>query len=248
MARRFARRWIDRIPNISRLLQAFLVGVVYWIVFSVGLMIVLSALGVDITPLFALIGGGSFVAAFALQDTLGNLASGLMIMIYRPFDEGDYVDLGGVAGTVKAVSIVATTVVTPDNQVIVIPNKNVWGNIITNVTASDTRRVDLVFGISYDDSIPDAIRVLEETVAAHPLVLKEPEPTVRVNELADSSVNLICRPWVKTSDYWSVYWDLTHQVKDRFDDVGISIPYPQQDIHVKNSMAEKSAFTSKSSS
>ena len=248
IARRFARRWIDRIPSISKLLQAFLVGVVYWIVFAVGLMIVLSALGVDITPLFALIGGGSFVAAFALQDTLGNLASGLMIMIYRPFDEGDYVDVGGGAGTVKAVSIVATTVVTPDNQVIVIPNKNVWGNIITNVTASDTRRVDLVFGISYDDSIPDAIRVLEETVAAHPLVLKDPEPTVRVNELADSSVNLICRPWVKTSDYWSVYWDLTHQVKDRFDDVGISIPYPQHDVHVKNSPADEGKLFSKSTS
>jgi small conductance mechanosensitive channel len=248
IARRFARRWIDRIPNISKLLQAFLVGVVYWIVFAVGLMIVLSALGVDITPLFALIGGGSFVAAFALQDTLGNLASGLMIMIYRPFDEGDYVDVGGVAGTVKAVSIVATTVVTPDNQVIVIPNKNVWGNIITNVTASDTRRVDLVFGISYDDSIPDAIRVLEETVGAHPLVMKDPEPTIRVNELADSSVNLICRPWVKTSDYWSVYWDLMHQVKERFDDVGISIPYPQQDVHVKNSTAATSELTTPSRS
>ena len=248
IARRFARRWIDQIPNISKLLQAFLVGVVYWLVFSVGLMIVLSALGVDITPLFALIGGGSFVAAFALQDTLGNLASGLMIMIYRPFDEGDYVDVGGVAGTVKTVSIVATTVTTPDNQVIVIPNKNVWGNIITNVTASDTRRVDLVFGISYDDSIPDAIHVLEETVAAHPLVLKDPEPTIRVNELADSSVNLICRPWVKTSDYWSVYWDLMHQVKARFDDVGISIPYPQQDIHVKNAPTEQSHLASLPSS
>ena len=248
IAGRSSRLWINRIPNISKLLQAFLVGVVYWIVFSVGLMIVLSALGVDITPLFALIGGGSFVAAFALQDTLGNLASGLMIMIYRPFDEGDYVDVGGVSGTVKTVSIVATTVTTPDNQVIVIPNKNVWGNIITNVTASDTRRVDLVFGISYDDSIPDAIRVLEETVGAHPLVMKDPEPTIRVNELADSSVNLICRPWVKTSDYWNVYWDLMHQVKDRFDDVGISIPYPQQDVHVKNSTAANSELTSPSRS
>jgi small conductance mechanosensitive channel len=248
IARRFARGWINQIPNISKLLQAFLVGVVYWIVFSVGLMIVLSALGVDITPLFALIGGGSFVAAFALQDTLGNLASGLMIMIYRPFDEGDYVDVGGVAGTVKTVSIVATTVTTPDNQVIVIPNKNVWGNIITNVTASDTRRVDLVFGISYDDSIPDAIRVLEETVAAHPLVLHDPEPTIRVNELADSSVNLICRPWVQTSDYWSVYWDLMHRVKERFDDVGISIPYPQQDVHVKNAPIDKNPLGSPSSS
>jgi small conductance mechanosensitive channel len=248
IAGRSSRLWINRIPNISKLLQAFLVSVVYWIVFAVGLMIVLSALGVDITPLFALIGGGSFVAAFALQDTLGNLASGLMIMIYRPFDEGDYVDVGGVSGTVKTVSIVATTVTTPDNQVIVIPNKNVWGNIITNVTASDTRRVDLVFGISYDDSIPDAIRVLEETVGAHPLVMKDPEPTVRVNELADSSVNLICRPWVKTSDYWSVYWDLMHQVKERFDDVGISIPYPQQDVHVKDTTTANSELTSLSRS
>lgn len=246
--RRFARSWIGHVPHISKLLQAFLVGLIYWITLAIGLMIVLSALGVDVTPLFALIGGASFIAAFALQDTLGNLASGLMIMINRPFDEGDYVDVGGVAGTVKSVNIVATTVATPDNQLIVIPNKNVWGNVITNVTASDTRRVDLVFGISYDDSIPDAIRVLEETVAAHPLVLHEPEPTIRVNELADSSVNVICRPWVKTSDYWNVYWDLMHQVKDRFDDVGISIPYPQQDIHVKNTPVETTPLGSVSSS
>ncbi|NIQ95011.1 MAG: mechanosensitive ion channel family protein, partial [Desulfuromonadales bacterium] len=167
-------------PNLSSLLQAFIVGIIYWIVLAVGLMIVLSALGVDITPLFALIGGASIIAAFAMQDTLSNLASGLLIMIYRPFDEGDYVDTGGVNGTVKSVNIVATTVVTPDNKVIVIPNKNVWGNIITNVTASDTRRVDLVFGISYDDSIPQAVKILEEAVQAHPLVLKEPEPTIRV--------------------------------------------------------------------
>jgi small conductance mechanosensitive channel len=231
LVRRLVRRWIVHVPNISNLLQAFIIGLVYWLVLAFGLMLVLSALGVDITPLFALIGGASIILAFAMQDTLSNLASGLMIMIYRPFDEGDYVDVGGVAGTVKTTNIVATTVTTPDNQVIVIPNKNVWGNIITNVTASNTRRVDLVFGISYDDSIPEAVRVLEETVAAHPLVLKDPEPTIRVSELADSSVNLICRPWVKTEDYWSVFWDLTRQVKERFDAAGISIPYPQRDVH-----------------
>jgi len=219
------------VPKISTLLQSFIVGIVYWVVLAVGLMLVLAALGVNITPLFAVIGGASIIAAFAMQDTLSNLASGLLIMIYRPFDKGDYVDTGGVSGTVKSVNIVATTVVTPDNKVIVIPNKNVWGNIITNVTASDTRRVDLVFGISYDDPIPEAIRAMEETVEAHPLVLKEPAPTIRVNELADSSVNFICRPWVKTEDYWTVYWDLMRQVKERFDAVGISIPYPQQDVH-----------------
>ena len=237
LVRGFVRRWIEHVPNISDLLQAFVVGIVYWLVLAFGLMVVLSALGVDITPLFALFGGASIIAAFAMQDTLSNLASGLMIMIYRPFDVGDYVDVGGVAGTVKSTTIVATTVTTPDNQVIVIPNKNVWGNIITNVTASDTRRVDLVFGISYDDSIPEAFRVLEDAIEAQPLVLKDPKPTIEVNELADSSVNLICRPWVKTSDYWTVYWDLMRSVKERFDAAGISIPYPQQEVHFIGSSA-----------
>ncbi|MCB9968077.1 MAG: mechanosensitive ion channel [Geminicoccaceae bacterium] len=237
IVRRVVGRYIGRIPNLSKLLQAFLIAVIYWLVLAIGIMVVLSALGVDVSPVFALIGGASFIMAFAFQDTLGNLASGLMIMINKPFDQGDYVDVGGVAGTVKSVSIVATTVTTPDNQLIVIPNKNVWGNVITNVTASATRRVDLVFGISYDDSIPDAIRVMHEAVRQHPLVLAEPAPVIRVNELADSSVNFICRPWTKTGDYWTVYWDLTQRIKESFDAAGISIPYPQQDVHVKASAA-----------
>jgi small conductance mechanosensitive channel len=227
------RRWIGRVSSVSRLLQSFLVGAVYWLVLTVGLLLALAALGVNVTPLFAMIGGASFILAFAFQDTLGNLASGLMIMVNRPFDEGDYVVVGGTGGTVRSVSIVATTVTTPDNQVIVIPNKSVWGNVITNVTASDTRRVDLVFGISYDDSIPDALRVIEETVKAHPLVLDDPEPVIRVHELAASSVNFVCRPWTKTSDYWAVYWDLTHRMKEAFDAASITIPYPQQDVHLR---------------
>jgi small conductance mechanosensitive channel len=230
--RALVRRSLDRAANISELLKSFLVRAVYWLVLSLGLLFALAALGVNVTPLFAMIGGASFILAFAFQDTLGNLASGLMIMINRPFDEGDYVMVGGSGGTVRSVSIVATTVTTPDNQVIVIPNKNVWGNIITNVTASETRRVDLVFGISYDDSIPDALRIIEETVKAHPLVLADPEPVIRVHELADSSVNFICRPWAKTTDYWTVYWDITRNMKEAFDAASISIPYPQQDIHV----------------
>jgi small conductance mechanosensitive channel len=230
--RGLVRRWIGRVPNISKLLQSFLVGAIYWLVLTAGLLFVLAALGVNVTPLFAMIGGASFILAFAFQDTLGNLASGLMIMINRPFDEGDYVVVGGTGGTVRSVSIVATTVTTPDNQVIVIPNKSVWGNVIANVTASDTRRVDLVFGISYDDSIPDALRVIEETVKAHPLVLADPEPVIRVHELAASSVNFVCRPWTKTSDYWTVYWDLTHRMKEAFDTASITIPYPQQDVHI----------------
>ncbi|MGB5467734.1 MAG: mechanosensitive ion channel domain-containing protein [Sedimenticolaceae bacterium] len=232
--RRMVRKYIVRVPNLSKLLQVFLVGLVYWIVLAFGLMIVLSGLGVDISPVFALVGGASFILAFAFQDTLGNLASGLMIMVNRPFDEGDYVDIGGVAGTVKSVSIVATTVTTPDNQVIVIPNKNVWGNVITNVTTSETRRVDLTFGIGYDDDIETAQRVLEEVVSAHPLVLKDPAPVIRVGALGASSVDFIVRPWTKTVDYWTVYWDLTRQVKESFDAAGVSIPYPQQDLHIKD--------------
>ena len=231
--RAILRRRMGRIQSLSKLLQSFLVGTAYWLVLAVGLLLALALLGVNVTPLFAMIGGVSFILAFALQDTLGNLASGLMIMFNSPFDEGDYVLIGGQSGTVKSVSIRATTITTPDNQVIVIPNKSVWGNVITNVTASDTRRVDLVFGISYDDSIPDAMRVIEETVKAHPLVLADPEPVVRVHELAASSVNFICRPWTKTSDYWTVYWDLTHSMKENLEAASIRIPYPQQDVHIR---------------
>lgn len=233
-ARGLSRRWFARIPNLSKLLRSFLVGVVYWLVVIIGLLMVLALLGVNVTPLFAMIGGASFILAFAFQDTLGNLASGLMIMINRPFDEGDYVLVGGVGGTVQTVSIVATTVNTGDNQVIVIPNKNVWGNVITNVNASETRRVDLVFGISYDDSIEDATEVITRTVQSHPMVLQSPEPTIRVHELGASSVNFICRPWVQTADYWIVYWDLTHGMKEAFASAGISLPYPQQDVHIRS--------------
>jgi small conductance mechanosensitive channel len=205
---------------------------------------------VNITPLFALVGGASFIIAFAMQETLSNLASGLMIMINRPFDEGDFVQVAGLGGTVKHVSIVSTTVTTPDNQVIVIPNSKVWGDVITNVTASDTRRVDLVFGIGYSDSIEQAQKVLEEVVAQHPLILKEPAPVIRVSELADSSVNFIVRPWTKTSDYWSVYWDLQRAVKEAFDANDISIPFPQTDMHLhvidKDSAAGPAVLTAQS--
>ncbi|MEM6637899.1 MAG: mechanosensitive ion channel family protein [Pseudomonadota bacterium] len=233
IVRGYFRRVIGRIPNLSKLLQSFLLVVVYWITIAIGLMIVLSALGVDITPLFALIGGASFIIAFAMQDTLSNLAAGLMIMINRPFDEGDFVGVAGTSGTVNSVSIVSTTVVTPDNKVIVIPNSKVWGDIITNSSASETRRVDLIFGIGYGDSIEQAHAVLAKVVGDHPMVLADPATNIQVSELADSSVNFIVRPWVMTEDYWTVYWDLMRDVKLAFDEAGISIPFPQTDMHVK---------------
>ena len=250
VVRSWARRLFARITTLSRLLQGFLVMAVYWLTIAFGLMIVLAALGVNITPLFALVGGASFIIAFAMQETLSNLAAGLMIMINRPFDEGDFVQVAGLGGTVKHVSIVSTTIATPDNQVIVIPNSKVWGDVITNVTASDTRRVDLVFGIGYSDSIEQAQKVLEEVISGHPLILQEPAPVIRVSELADSSVNFIVRPWTKTSDYWGVYWDLQRAVKEAFDANGISIPFPQTDMHLhvidKDKAAGPSVLTAQS--
>lgn len=233
IVRAWARRILGRVPDLSKLLQAFLAMIAYWLVIAVGLMIVLSALGVNITPVFALVGGASFIAAFAMQDTLGNLAAGLMIMINRPFDQGDYVTVAGVGGTVKKVSVVSTKVTTPDNQVIVIPNSKVWGDVIINTTASETRRVDMLFGIGYEDSIELAQETLEQVISAHPKVLKDPAPVIRVNELGESSVNFVARPWVRAEDYWDVYWDLTRQVKEAFDARGLTIPFPQTEMRIK---------------
>lgn len=230
--RGLVNRGLRRATQLSQLLKEFLLKTVFWLTFAVGFMIVLGMFGVNITPLFAVLGGASFIIAFAMQETLGNLASGLMIMINKPFDVGDLVDTNGILGTVEAVSIVSTTVRTFDNQVIILPNSSVWGSVITNVTVSPTRRVDLVFGIGYGDDMDKATAILERLVSEHELILDDPKPNIRVHELGDSSVNFIVRPWTKTEDYWTVYWDLTRSVKAAFDAEGVSIPFPQRDVHV----------------
>ncbi len=230
--RGLVNRGLRRASNLSQLLKDFLLKTVFWLTFAVGFMIVLGMFGVNITPLFAVLGGASFIVAFAMQETLGNLAAGLMIMLNKPFDVGDLIDTNGVLGEVEAVSIVSTKVRTFDNQLIIVPNSSVWGSVITNVTVSPTRRVDLVFGIGYGDDIDKATAILERLVSEHELVLDDPAPNIRVHELADSSVNFIVRPWTKTEDYWTVYWDLTKAVKQAFDAEGVSIPFPQRDVHL----------------
>ena len=217
----------------SDLLSRFIKKWVFRVVLCMGFLVGLSMLGVNVGALMALMGGGAFIIGFALQDTLSNFAAGLMLLIYRPFDEGDFVDVGGVSGKVDHVSIVRTSIRTPDNKVVLIPNKTVWGDTITNATASNERRVDLVFGISYDDDISKAEKILSRILENHELILKNPAPQISVNELADSAVNLVCRPWTKTANYWTVYWDLMREVKLEFDREGISFPYPQQDIYVR---------------
>ncbi len=218
----------------SQLLRKFMVVSVRRITIIVGLLLGLAALEVNVTPMVAVIGAAGFVIAFALQNTLSNFASGLMIMFYKPFDIGDFVETSQVAGEVRSMTLVTTNVMTPDNKLMVVPNNDLWGKVITNVTHSSERRIDLVFGISYSDDIEQAERVLAEVLAAHPQVLKQPEPVIRVTELADSSVNLVCRPWVKTEDYWTVHGELMRTVKERFDAEGLSIPFPQRDVHVHN--------------
>jgi small conductance mechanosensitive channel len=218
--------------SLSALLKDFIVNTVQKVVFLLGLIIALSMLEVNIGPLLAGLGVIGFVVGFALQNTLSNFAAGFMILLYRPYDIGDYVTAGGVSGTVDSMNLVSTTIKTPDNQSEIVPNGQIWGGTITNVTGNETRRIDFVFGIGYDDDIAKAQKVLEEIVASNQKVLQNPVPVIQVHELADSSVNFVCRPWVNTGDYWTVYWEITRAVKERFDAEGIGIPYPQQDVHV----------------
>jgi small conductance mechanosensitive channel len=227
--------------RLSSLIRDFVATSVRRIVLIIGVVVAIGALGVKVGPVLAVIGAAGFVVAFALQDALGNLASGIMILVYRPFDVGDAVDVGGVSGKVHSMNLVSTTIRTFDNKVVVVPNNKIWGDVITNITGSSQRRVDMIFGIAYDADIAQAQAIQERILEAHPLVLKDPEPVVKVHELADSSVNFVCRPWTKTDDYWTVYWDVTRAVKEQFDEADISIPFPQRDVHVHQVAAPATA-------
>ncbi|MCB9896643.1 MAG: mechanosensitive ion channel family protein [Planctomycetes bacterium] len=218
--------------KMSDLLRTFFVNTVRKVVFLLGLLFALKAISVDLTPILTGIGVLGFVVGFAMQDTLSNFAAGIMVLMYRPYDIGDVVNAGGVTGKVTAMSLVSTTLTTPDNQSVIVPNGKIWGGTITNVTANPTRRVDMTIGIGYGDDVDKAEAVLLELVKAHPKVLAEPAPVIKLGSLGESSVDLLVRPWCKTSDYWDVLWDLTKAIKLRFDEDGISIPFPQRDLHL----------------
>ena len=223
---------VANINSASALLKEFIVNISRKAFFIVGFVVALSMLEVNVGPLLAAIGAVGFIMGFALQGTLSNFAAGIMILIYRPYDVGDLVDVGGTLGKVDAMTIVSTTLRKPDNQKVVVPNNMIWGDIITNITGTSKRRVDFVFGIGYSDDIAKAQKILEDILANNESILKDPEPVVKVHELADSSVNFVVRPWVKTENYWDVYWDITRAVKERFDAEGVSIPFPQRDVHL----------------
>ncbi len=218
--------------NVDALLASFSSNIVYVALVAFVVIAALSQLGIQTTSFVAIIGAAGLAIGLALQGSLANFASGVMIIAFRPFKVGDFIEAGGVAGVVEGIQIFSTQMRTGDNKAIIIPNANITGNNITNYSAKDTRRVDMVFGIGYDDDIKKAKDVLMELIADDDRILKDPEAVVAVSELADSSVNFVVRPWVKSADYWGVMFDFTEAVKLRFDKEGISIPYPQQDLHL----------------
>ncbi|MFT5232725.1 MAG: small conductance mechanosensitive channel [Candidatus Krumholzibacteriia bacterium] len=233
LVRKAVRTSLDRARiNISQLLKRTIVSTAYNMVFALATMVALTQLGIDLGPLLAGFGVIGFILGFAMQDSLSNFASGLMILFYRPYDVGDLVDISGVFGKVENMSLVSTSILTLDNQKLIVPNSKIWGDVIKNVTDQNIRRVDMVFGISYSDDIPQVEGILEDILSKHDMVLENPESMVKLHKLNDSSVDFIVRPWVKTADYWDVYWDVTREVKMRFDAESVSIPFPQQDVHL----------------
>jgi small conductance mechanosensitive channel len=192
----------------------------------------LDQLGVDTTSLVAILGAAGLAIGLSLQGSLQNFAAGVMLLVFRPFKAGDFIEAGGAMGVVKSISIFTTVMTTGDNKEIIIPNGSIYGGNITNYSAKETRRVDMVVGIGYDSDLKKAKEILKEMVAADDRILKDPAPTVAVAELADSSVNFVVRPWVASADYWAVKFDFNEAVKLRFDAEGISIPFPQMDVHV----------------
>lgn len=221
--------------NYDAMLIDFLKSIVRAILMLFVIIASLDQLGVDTTSLAAILAAAGLAIGLSLQGSLSNFAAGVMLLVFRPFKAGDFVDAGGAAGTVKSIGIFTSLMTTPDNKEIIVPNGAIYGGNITNFSAKDTRRVDMVFGIGYDDDLRKAKSILQEMIKADPRVLEEPAPQVAVSELGDNSVNFIVRPWAKSGDFWGLKFDFTEAVKLRFDQEGISIPYPQMDVHIHKS-------------
>ena len=227
---RIAKKLMTK-AKVDAILVNFIGSIVSTVLLLFVVVAALDQLGVDTTSLIALIGAAGLAIGLALQGTLQNLASGVMLIIFRPFKDGDFVDAAGVSGIIEEIGIFTTTMRTGDNREIIVPNGEIFGGTITNYSKRDTRRVDMVFGIGYGDDIKAAKDILNRILQEDERVLKDPAPLVAVAELGDSSVNFNVRPWVKTGDYWNVYFDTHEKVKLTFDAEGITIPYPQMDVH-----------------
>ena len=227
MARRIMRR-----ANLEATLVGFVANLTFAALMTLVVISAVQQLGVPTTSFVAVVGAAGLAVGFALQGSLANFAAGVLLIVFRPFKAGDFVEAGGVSGTVQEVQVFATVMNTPDNKRIIVPNAAITGGTITNYSVNDTRRIDMVFGIGYGDDVEKAKAVLQELLGKEDRVLADPAATIAVAELADSSVNIVVRPWVKTSDYWSVRFDLIEAAKRRFDAENITIPFPQRDVHL----------------
>ncbi|HEB98869.1 MAG TPA: mechanosensitive ion channel [Thiotrichales bacterium] len=226
-----SRRLMDR-SGMDATLSTFLCNMLNALLLAVVVIAALDQLGVQTTSLLAVLGAAGLAVGLALKDSLSNFASGVLLILFQPFRVGDFIEAAGVSGTVEAVGIFNTTLRTGDNRTIIVPNSQIYSGTIVNNSARPTRRIDLVIGIGYEDDIRKAKRLLEELLQKDERILDDPAPSVALAELADSSVNFNVRPWIKTEDYWNVRADLLQAIKETFDAEGISIPYPQQDIHL----------------
>lgn len=224
----WARRRVTSNPNIDDTIGSFVASILKWLILTIVLIAVLSLFGIEATSLVAVLGAATLAIGLALQGTLSNVAAGVMLIVFRPYKLGQFVDIGGTSGTVAALNLFITELVTPDNVQITIPNGQAWGAIITNYSAHDTRRLDLSFGIDYGDSADKAMQVILDLAGADERVHADPEPWVRVVNLGDSSVDLGVRLWCQADDYWELKFHMTKAVKEAFDAEGISIPYPHQ--------------------
>ena len=218
--------------NVDRTLVNFLTNLVYYTMVVLVVVAAVGRLGVNTTSFLTIIGAAGLAVGLALKDSLSNFAAGVMLVLFRPFTIGDVVSTAGITAKVEKITIFNTLFCTPDNQLVIVPNSKIISDIITNINAKDTRRIDLVVGISYADDMVKTKDILQRLAQEDSRVLTDPATTVAVAELADSSVNLVFRPWVKTADYWAVRFDLTENIKNALDEAGISIPFPQQDVHL----------------
>jgi len=218
--------------NVDETLVLFVSNVLYVLAMTFVILAVLGVLNIPTTSAVAVIGAAGLAVGFALQGSLANIAASILMIVFRPFKVGDFIEAAGVKGVVEEIDMFTTKLKTPDNKSIIIPNGKLTGDNIVNYSANETRRVDLVVGVSYEDDLDKVRAVTKQVLSGDARILKEPEPTIAVLELADSSVNFVVRPWVKTADYWDVYFDTLETLKKRFDSEGISIPFPQRDIHI----------------
>ncbi|HKJ21301.1 MAG TPA: mechanosensitive ion channel domain-containing protein [Woeseiaceae bacterium] len=225
-------RKVMRRQEVDQTLETFVCNLVRIILMAVVIIAAIGQIGIQTTSFIAIFGAAGLAVGLALQGSLSNFAAGVLIVLFRPYKVGDFVEAAGIAGVVEQVQILTTILKTGDNKQIIVPNGQIMDSIITNYSANDKRRVDMVVGVSYDDDLDKVRSTIEELVAADERILAEPACTIAVSALADSSVNFVVRPWVNTADYWGVMFDLTEAIKKRFDKEGISFPFPQQDVHL----------------